>query len=285
MSAKPKHRMCISPTSVTPQLTLEPHLVAFIDILGFGREVKAAQDSVSLARIYGKVRRIQEAFQKPSTTEDSQHEVNRRYGKRVIALSDAVIVDNNFQGGEGHLLGSADLVGWAIYEIAQAQYDCVLGHGIFLRGGIGVGPFFFENDILVSSALVDAHTLESKHAVAPIIILTETTVEWIKTTAGPDTSVPDWQNVFFRPLPTTLDGEPLFALDYLRIALTDDEPHIIFEAHREKIAAAYAATTDECVREKYRTLMRYQNETIDRLRTGELFRPYRFDMARYAPPE
>ena len=272
--------MSIAQPIATPRLSMEPHLVAFIDILGFGHEVKAARDSEALARIYGKVRRIQEAFQKPSAAErpESQSEVNRRYGKRVIALSDAVLVAINFQGGDQHLLHAADLVGWAIYELAQAQYDCVLSHGIFLRGGIGVGPFFFENDILVSPALVDAHTLESKYAVAPVIILTQTTVEWIKTTAGPDVSVPHWQNVFFRPLPTTVDGELLFALDYLRIALTDDEPHIIFGAHREKIAAAYSATTDEGVRGKYQTLMRYHNETIEGLPTGELFRRYLFDL-------
>jgi hypothetical protein len=265
---------------------MDPHLVAFIDILGFGHEVKAAKDSEALARIHDKVIRIQQAFEKPSALgiPRAQSQLNRQYGKRVIALSDAVLIAIDFNCNAQNLLGDSDLVGWAVYKLIQAQYDCVLNHGIFLRGGVGVGPFFLENYVLVSPALVDAHELESRHADAPIIVLTKQTVDWIKKTAGPNSSVPNFENVFFRSLSKTCGDEPLFALDYLRVAMTDDEPGIVLEAHKQKVAAAYAATTNERVRDKYRALMRYHNETIDHLLNGELFRPYRFDLTLFTTP-
>lgn len=267
----------------TQKLSIEPHLVAFIDILGFGHEVKAANNSEALTKIFNKVRRIQQAFQKPSAAEypESQHKVNQCYGKRVIALSDAVIVAMDFKGGGLYSFSASDLVGWAIHGLAQAQYDCIQADDIFVRGGISVGPFYFENDILISPALVDAYSLESKCADIPIIVLTQTTLEWINTTAGPDWAVPNWQNFFFRRLPDKAEGEPLFALDYLNIAMTADDPEIIFRAHRQKILTAYAATTNDRVRDKYRALMRYHNETIEH--TSALLRPHLFDLARYSP--
>lgn len=265
---------------------MSPQLVAFIDILGFGREVKEAKTLEALARVHDKILRIQLAFEKPSALGNAreQHQINRHYGKRVIALSDAVLVAIDFNCSAQNSLGDCDLVGWVVYKLIQAQYDCVLNHGIFLRGGVGVGPFFYENFVLVSPALVDAHSLESKCAIDPIIVLTQTTVDWIKATAGQDTGVPDWKDVFFRRLPDKQNCEPLFALDYLRVALTDDEPANIFEVHKDRIIAAFNAATDERVRDKYRMLMHYHNETIDRLPNGELFQQFRFNLTRYISP-
>jgi hypothetical protein len=77
-----------------PRLNMENQLFAFIDILGFGRQVMAAKDEPSLLQVWDKLHRVQEAFQKASATDDPQQqaEVNQSYGKFVMALSDAVLI-------------------------------------------------------------------------------------------------------------------------------------------------------------------------------------------------
>src|SRR5262245_24262668 len=57
-------------TKPLPEFASRPYLVAFIDILGFGREIEKASTQEDLEKAYRKIRRVQEEFQHPSATED-----------------------------------------------------------------------------------------------------------------------------------------------------------------------------------------------------------------------
>ena len=253
-----------------PHLNMDQQLVAFIDILGFGREViAAAEDEASLLQVWDKLHRVQEAFQKASATDDPQEQVavNERYGKFVMALSDAVLIAYNLNCEARQTLNANDHIGWSIYELIQAQYDCVLGSGIFLRGGVAFGPFHFQNEILLSSALVYAHGLESEDAVAPIIALSQATLDWIRTTATGTTGVTGWKEAFFQPLnrQRESDGQPLHFLDYLGVALADEEDQAsVLRAHAGRITTAHAAAPNDSVRSKYAWLINYHNTSITR---------------------
>ena len=251
-----------------PRLDMDNQIFAFIDILGFGRQVMAAKDEASLLQAWDKLHRVQEAFQKASATEDppEQAQVNQRYGKFVMALSDAVLIAINVRCEARQTLNANDHIGWSIYELIQAQYDCVLADGIFLRGGLSFGPFHFANDILLSPALVDAHDLESKHADAPVIALSRATLEWIRTTAAGTTGVPGWKEAFFQSLNKQRDGQPLYFLDYLRVALTDDEDQeAVLRSHARLITAGRTTASDDSVRRKYTWLINYHNTSITRV--------------------
>lgn len=160
-----------------PDLTPRACLVAFIDILGFGREIESAKTKQDLENAYRKVRLVQEEFQMESAVAEpeEQAEINRNFGRRVIALSDAVVVVVSPNCWAGEEMGGYDHLGFAVYELILAQALCAVRHGIFIRGGLSHGAFFFENDVLLSPALARAYELESTYAGYPVIAVAEGT--------------------------------------------------------------------------------------------------------------
>ncbi|MFZ4778508.1 MAG: hypothetical protein ACOYM3_24320 [Terrimicrobiaceae bacterium] len=242
---------------------MQDHLVGFIDILGFGSQVVAATDPASFQKVYEQVKLVQAAFYKPSATEDPkmQESDNTDWGVRVLALSDSVVIAINPNCEAAPLVGPSDFLGDSIYGLAQSQYTCVLEHGIFLRGGLGVGPFLFENDILVSPAQVKAYIVESKHAEVPVIALCQKTLDWIHANSQGGTGVPGWQDKYFQPLQTNTYKNSLYFLDYLHVAIDDSEgdPKPILEIHRDRIETNLAIGK---AKEKYQWLARYHNDTI-----------------------
>src|SRR5205814_2126885 len=138
-----------------PDLRPRPHLVAFIDILGFGRELENAKTEEGLKKAYAKVRKVQEEFQFAGASEDPDHQLenNADYGRRVIAVSDSIVVAITPNCPMCPIMGGYDLLGYALFELIVAQARCAC-QGIFVRGGMSHGLFFFENDVLLSPAQV-----------------------------------------------------------------------------------------------------------------------------------
>ena len=246
------------------EIAMQEHLVGFIDILGFGSQVMAAKDKVKFQKVYETVKLVQAAFDKPSATEhpEMQEATNTQWGVKVLALSDSVVVAINPNCPVLPHMGPSDFLGDSIYGLAQSQYDCILGHGIFLRGGLGVGPFLFDNDILVSPAQVEAYYVESKYAEMPVIALCQKTVDWIKAHSQGPTGVPKWQDKYFRPLQTKTYRESLYFLDYLRVVIDDaeDDPFSPLSTHKSRIEAGLSGSKSK---DKYEWLAKYHNDTID----------------------
>lgn len=246
------------------EIAMQEHLVGFIDILGFGSQVMAAKDKTSFQKVYETVKLVQEAFDKSSASDDpeEQEATNTHWGKRVLALSDSLVVAINPQCPVLSDLGPSDFLGDSIYGLAQSQYQCIFDYDVFLRGGLGVGPFLFDNDILVSPAQVEAYYVESKHAEMPVIALCQKTVDWIKAHSQGPTGVPKWQDKYFRPLQTKTYRESLYFLDYLRVAGDDgdDESYKMFRVHKNRVEQNLAT---QKAKEKYQWLAKYHNDTID----------------------
>src|SRR5207302_236985 len=95
---------------------------------------------------------------------------NADYGRRVIALSDSIIVAVTPSCPMRPIMGGYDLLGYALFELIVAQARCAC-QGIFMRGGISHGSFFFENDVLLSPAEARAYDLETNNAEYPVIVV------------------------------------------------------------------------------------------------------------------
>jgi len=281
-----------------PDLTPRPFLVAYIDILGFGRELERAKTKAELQRAYGKVRFVQREFQMESAAQDAdeQRALNRIYGRRVIALSDAIVVAVTPNAPGRFALDRYDLLGFAVYELILAQTRCV-ARGIFLRGGVSHGSFFFEDDVLLSPALVRAYEIETQHADYPLIVVPKSTRDavcripgqWTPYAKGADPT----PHYFKRHGGHRWRGESLYYLDYAGLMLNEEhrglygrerEKYIqtkrksdfakaqaalnrsglkdaayFLRAHRKAIERAFRGTSSAAVRRKYRWLTRYHN--------------------------
>ncbi|MBF0549085.1 MAG: hypothetical protein HQK60_00990 [Deltaproteobacteria bacterium] len=60
--------------------------------------------------------------------------------------------------------------GFILGSISEYQYIMAL-EGFFIRGGLSIGPLFMDENCVYGPALLSAYELESKHAVHPIVVL------------------------------------------------------------------------------------------------------------------
>ena len=275
-------------------------LVAWIDILGFGEELENANTPELLQAAYQKVLRVQDCFGFPGASDDAreQRETNKLYGRTVTAVSDALLVTARLSGAASSIMSPYDQLLSFIGELISAQAACAL-KGIFLRGGVCVGQFYHEKDILLSPALVHAHRLESKVAVHPVIIIEKDLVEGLQRLSGVEHyskgCAPSL--TYFRKFKSRKDpSRELFHLDYIRYIAEEDfgffsesdlkknydtslppktrdkifsRSHdkknvAALKVHRDHLVREFHAASDVCVKEKYLWLMRYQNKVLSR---------------------
>ena len=301
MEAKQAEREQRKLTQPIPDLTPTACLVAFIDILGFGSEIARASTKEDLERIHAKVATVKREFLKESAADDpdEQGELNNTHGRRVIALSDAVVVVISLEAPASKVMGQYDHLGLAIYELLLAQGRCVANHGIFVRGGVALGSFFFENDIMISPALAQAYELESKHAEFPVIVVPDYVRQAVFSAQKKSHYAPGADptpKYFRRHGKRKWKGQALYYLDYLTtLALEEGDRWnsedyedymdakekedglraesalrrkalkgcaLFFRVHRMKIEGAYSPSAPRRVRSKYLWLMRYHNSRL-----------------------
>lgn len=66
-----------------------------------------------------------------------------------------------------------------LQNVSEYQFNLAL-EGLFVRGGISVGDFYINEDIVFGKALLDAHHVESQIACYPRIVIDEKTVNMLK---------------------------------------------------------------------------------------------------------
>jgi len=274
--------------------TPEPEmcLVAWIDILGFKEELRAAKSPAEFKVVYDKVRMVHEEFSKESASDDpeSQEETNRNYGRRVISLSDGLVVVQSLRAEARTFFDDYGFFMGYLENLRLAQARCV-HKGVFLRGGIEFGAFWFEDDILLSPALVDAYAIETKIAKNPAILIPVKIAKQIaKLKGGPAKANGldilrecEW-------LEEPQQGKYQM-LDYMEIIVNEDHgwhseedrlayldrskpgPELdrifnesrarqtgkILRSLKARLIDAYGKAPNEAVRNKYRWLMRYFN--------------------------
>lgn len=275
-------------------------LVAWLDILGFSQQLQAVKSDADLQAAYRKMLFVHEWLNKAGASDepDELAEANKLQGRQVIALSDGIVVTGSLRAAMPGLYSPFDLMMSLIDQIIMAQAACAMT-GIFLRGGISIGPFYFDNDILLSPALVRSYKLETERATYPVILITPETVAALRQLHGLEHYArgADPSQDCFRPFksPHQKKGERFFFLDYVRYMASPDiyffnsladrdacadrtrsaeERRRIFneshdksalkalQSHQRQLVTAYNKSPSERIKAKYRWLMGYHNRTL-----------------------
>lgn len=273
----------------------EVRVVAWIDILGFSDELLRATTDDEYRATYRKMLRVHDEFGHPhaNAEPEQQHKINREFGREVRVLSDGLIVTATPNAEARRVMPAYDLLIDFLQDIQWAQANCAAS-GIFLRGGISIGPYHYDDDILLSPALIRAYQLETKRACFPVIIINAQDMAQIASLSGAeDHGVPPQ---LVRPFksPAQKRGERFFFIDYLdylrwpdnhgwfsdadrkahtRARNSTERNRIFTTSHRKEAArlmrlhkrhllTAFRATASPRVKAKYRWLMNYQNRAL-----------------------
>lgn len=245
-------------------------VVAWIDLLGFRAQIKEANTPETFQAAYRRLRDVHEEFGKESASPHAdQAELNAGMGKRVVALSDGLVIALNLEDDSpsaqvSHLY---DRIGFFLEELRFAQARCA-SMGNFVRGGVDLGYFWFEDDIMLSPALVEAYEMESKKNLAknPVIILKRDfseAVRDLKTKAG-HSKKSDPMHGLFRDCEWMAPAERRqhVMLNFMPVFAYDGDPTPWLRRYRERLSACIASAQDGGVRAKYQWLMEYAREFV-----------------------
>lgn len=279
-------------------ITSDMRIVAWVDILGFSQMLQNAKTDEELRGLYRKMLFAQEEFGAVTASDDPERtrKINVDFGRSVVALSDGLVVTASANARARSIMSPYDLLMSFIGDIIEAQANCV-ANGIFLRGGISIGPYYFDNNILLSPALIRAYKLETDRATYPVIIINRSDVDALRKLPGIRCYAPSAEpsRSYFRPFksPSQRKGERFYFLDYLRF-LADPSNHtwssnadlkkyrnsssraririmrasyrktaaMFMWRHRKHVLNAYKQSNSERIRAKYCWLIEYHNKTI-----------------------
>lgn len=203
---------------MSEQLIMNQYLVAFVDILGFGNKVLAVRTNDELLKIHKTVRLVHDTFGKILK---DQHEVYERdvSMRKIISLSDSLIIASALNSPISKIMGTYDNWCDEVHNIGMNQAICA-ANGIFLRGGLSKGQFYFSDDILLSQAQVNAYKIESKTAKYPVICLDESAYKFFishRDNLNYDDEINPTKRLFMEYSPE--DSERRFCIDYIRIGI------------------------------------------------------------------
>ena len=288
----------------------EVRLVAWIDILGFSDELLRATTDDEYRAVYRKMLRVHDEFGHPHANDEpeQQDKINRDFGREVLVLSDGLIVTATPNAAARRVMPAYDLLMDFIQDIQWAQANCA-ANGIFLRGGISIGPYHYDDDILLSPALIRAYRLESKRACFPVIIINAKDMAQLAALSGAEDHGAPHQLVRPFKSPAQKRGERFFFIDYLdylrwpnnhgwfsdadrkaharsrdakarnRIFTTSHrkEAARFMRLHKRHLMAAFQGAVSPRVKAKYRWLMKYQNRALQGF--PAVFNSARIDLA------
>ena len=111
----------------------------------------------------------------------------------LINKNKQCVVPNKYSQGNIKIYTDNMIIGYPIKDDGEAELNEILDNvseyqfnlsleGLFVRGGVSVGDFYINEDIVFGPALLDAHNTESKLACYPRIILDDKTVKRLKNT-------------------------------------------------------------------------------------------------------
>lgn len=262
-------------------------VTAFIDILGFGNKVLAAESIDDIKEIHKGVKLIQDAFD--FETDDAlTREVQEMHKTTVLAFSDCVIVNIPLESDATKYEGTFDPIMSEITSFAYGQGICCL-NSLFVRGGLDLGWWYQEDATLISQSMVNAYKAEGAVSV-PVIALTDRVFDYFSNHSHRDFYSEDYDPIprVFRTV--EIKGKKHLYIDYMTICLEavgwqrsneqlneyrlsspEDKDKIMNEGYRnnidewlkthsENIKRAYAEASDDCVKAKYEWLANYHNE-------------------------
>lgn len=138
-------------------------IVCAIDILGFSQMIVDSCNNGNGSQLLREINYL--------INKNKQCIVPNKYSQGKIKIyTDNMVVGYPIKGdGEEELNEILD-------NVSEYQFNLSL-EGLFVRGGVSIGDFYINEDIVFGPALLDAHNTESKLARYPRIILDDNTVK------------------------------------------------------------------------------------------------------------
>lgn len=260
-------------------------ITAFIDILGFGSRVLAAESAADIESIRKSVELIRKTFDH-NTGEDLALSNQKLVGAEILAFSDSVIVNIPLESEATKYSGTFDPIMSEIAGFALAQGECVL-NGTFLRGGIDLGWWYRDDEIVISQSLTRAYKQESE-CHYPVISITDSLAEFLETHKDRQIYSQDIDPTRSIFAETQFASKSITFIDYIRICLNsldwmidkaqinehrsatpEEKQRIVSEGYRKKVDAwltthatrireAHEHAPDQ-VKAKYQWLQDYHN--------------------------
>ena len=186
---------------------IQPSVVAFLDILGFAEQIKAADKQGRSNELLQRLTTLLEDWSGHSGTLRDQSSESDQRSWEVKTFTDNVVVahplyydDDNGEAELGRFKSSLSLL-----QIAFA-FD-----GFFVRGGIAVGDVYVDDTLIYGKALLDAYEAAEKKADWPRIVFAPSAIEYLHKHLryyGSVSSAPHNRHVF-------IDNDDQWVLDYL----------------------------------------------------------------------
>ena len=141
------------------ELKMNHAMVGFIDVLGFSSRLTSAAHNEDLIKIYGEMKSVHRIFEK-ELDDQTAMDAHKAMAKSVISLSDALVVSVDFDSDFASCTPKLDVQAIVLSDLARQQAEAVM-NGIFIRGGVALGYYYREQDIILSDALVRAYETEN----------------------------------------------------------------------------------------------------------------------------
>lgn len=178
----------------------EPRIVCFMDILGFSDMIKEYDIDATSTLLQD----IQESFALTKAYLLENKFINNQEWVSHLeyqTFSDNICISIPYFDNESDFLTSFNLL--SVY--VRSFQMIMMTKSIFLRGGISLGSYFADNNIIFSKGLVNAYYLESKKAIYPRVIIDNTIIlkllsynyDSLCTFGLENLIIFDWENVAF----------------------------------------------------------------------------------------
>lgn len=155
--------------------------IAFIDILGFRDAVKKSeQDQILREKIISALRNLNSIKNfVDQTNKDLDQSRNGQITKlwfqpTIQVFSDSIYISIHENPSALSMLGA----------YCTLIYGALFSSGLFARGAITKGNSFESEDTIFGQGLIDAYDLESKTAIYPRILVSNTILDDVKTTGN-----------------------------------------------------------------------------------------------------
>lgn len=152
----------------------EPRIICFLDILGFSEFVNRYDNDITSTFLQD----IQESF---ALARVHLLENRNMYNKEAIehleyqTFSDNVCISIPYFDNESDFLSNFSIL--SIY--VRGLQMIMMSKGFFMRGGISIGSYYADNNIIFSKGLINAYKLESEKAIYPRILVDKVIIEKI----------------------------------------------------------------------------------------------------------
>lgn len=150
----------------------EPRIICFMDILGFSELINEYENDITSTVLQD----IQESFAiaKENLLENNiHHDTDGVKHIKYQTFSDNICISIPYFDNANDFLYNLNL----LITYVRGFQSIMMSKGFFTRGGVSIGSYYADNNIIFSLGLVKAYHLESKKAIYPRIILDNDIVE------------------------------------------------------------------------------------------------------------